>query len=62
MNITNYGIREKYDQYAKFGDRLAEMDKMINWEGFRSSIERSSIPIIDTSSRLSDSLPMYLIS
>ena len=32
----NYGIREKYDQYAKFGDRLAEMDKMINWEGSRS--------------------------
>ena len=36
MNIMNYGIREKYDQYARFGDRLAEMDKMIDWEGFRS--------------------------
>ena len=36
MNIMNYGIREKYDQYVKFGDRLAEMDKMIDWEGFRS--------------------------
>ena len=35
MDIMNYGIREKYDQYVKFGDRLAEMGKMINWEGFR---------------------------
>ena len=31
----NYGIREKYDQLKKFGDRLSDMDKMIDWESFR---------------------------
>ena len=35
MNIVNYGLREKYDQYVKFGDRLSEMEKQVDWEKLR---------------------------
>ena len=35
MDIMNYGLREKYDQFSKFGDRLADMKKMVQWESFR---------------------------
>lgn len=30
MNIKNYGLREKYEEFSKFGDRLAEMEKLVN--------------------------------
>ncbi|EQD28386.1 transposase IS4 family protein [mine drainage metagenome] len=35
MNIVNYGLREKYEEFSKFGDRLAEMEKLVDWEAFR---------------------------
>ncbi len=35
MNIVNYGLKEKYDEFSKFGDRLAEMEKLVDWEAFR---------------------------
>jgi|ACXJ01.1.fsa_nt_gi IS5 family transposase len=35
MNIKNYGLREKYEELSRYGDRLAEMEKLINWEAFR---------------------------
>ncbi len=30
MNIINYGLREKYEELSKFGDRLAEMEKLVD--------------------------------
>ena len=32
MDIVNYGLREKYDQLKRFGDRLADMKTMIDWD------------------------------
>ncbi len=35
MNMINYGLREKYEDFAVFGDKLAEMEKLVDWEAFR---------------------------
>lgn len=35
MDIMNYGIREKYDQLARLGDRLSKMGDLIDWESLR---------------------------
>ena len=32
MDIVNYGLREKYDQLKRFGDRLSDMKNMIDWD------------------------------
>ncbi|MCL4480605.1 MAG: transposase, partial [Candidatus Thermoplasmatota archaeon] len=32
MDIVNYGLREKYEQLKKFGDRLSEMKDIIDWD------------------------------
>jgi len=31
MDIMNYGLREKYEQLKKFGDRLLGMKDIIDW-------------------------------
>ena len=31
MDIMNYGLREKYEQLKKFGDRLSDMKDIIDW-------------------------------
>ena len=31
MVIMNYGLREKYEQLKKFGDRLSDMKDTIDW-------------------------------
>ena len=38
MDIVNYGLREKYDQLKRFGDRLADMKDIIDWECLKSSL------------------------
>jgi IS5 family transposase len=38
MDIVNYGLREKYDQLKRFGDRLADMKDIIDWECLRSTL------------------------
>ncbi|QRF76200.1 hypothetical protein Thermo_01717 [Thermoplasmatales archaeon] len=38
MNIKNYGLREKYEELSRFGDRLAEMEKLVDWEAFRTML------------------------
>ena len=35
MNIANYGLYEKYNEFSGYGDRLSEMGSMINWEQLR---------------------------
>jgi IS5 family transposase len=35
MDIMNYGLREKYDQLKRFGDRLSDMKTAIEWERIR---------------------------
>jgi hypothetical protein len=35
MNLVNYGVGETYEEFAKYGDRLNEMDKKIDWESLR---------------------------
>ena len=32
MDIMNYGLREKYEQLKKFGDRLSDMKGIIDWD------------------------------
>jgi len=32
MDIMNYGLREKYEQLKKFGDRLSDMKDIIDWD------------------------------
>jgi len=32
MDIMNYGLREKYEQLKKFGDRLSDMKDIIKWD------------------------------
>ncbi len=32
MGIMNYGLREKYEQLKKLGDRLSVMKKVIDWD------------------------------
>jgi IS5 family transposase len=32
MDIMNYGLREKYEQLKKFGDRLSDMKDIIEWD------------------------------
>ncbi len=35
MNIVNYGLRDKYEQYVKFGDKLSEIEKQVDREKLR---------------------------
>ncbi len=35
MDIMNYGLREKYDQLKRFGDRLSDMKTIVDWERIR---------------------------
>ncbi len=35
MNIVNYGLTEKYEEYARYGDKLSDMGKQIDWESLR---------------------------
>ncbi len=30
MDIMNYGLREKYDQLKRFGDRLSDMKTIVD--------------------------------
>jgi IS5 family transposase len=32
MDIMNYGLREKYEQLKRFGDRLSDMKDIIQWD------------------------------
>jgi IS5 family transposase len=34
-NLSDFAFREEYKRYAKLGDRLAEVDALIDWEAFR---------------------------
>ena len=35
MDIMNYGVSEKYKEYARYGDSLHEMGEKIDWESLR---------------------------
>ncbi len=32
MDIMNYGVSEKYKEYARYGDSLHEMGEKTDWE------------------------------
>ncbi len=34
-NLSDFAFREEYKRYAKLGDRLAEVDPLIDWDAFR---------------------------
>lgn len=34
-NLSDFAFSEEYKQVAKLGDRLAEVDALIDWEAFR---------------------------
>jgi len=34
-NLSDFAFREEYKRFAKLGDRLAEVDSLIDWEAFR---------------------------
>ena len=38
MDMVNYGLREKYDQLKRFGDRLADMKTMIDWDRIKTHL------------------------
>ena len=35
MDLVNYGLRERYEQLKKRGDRLDDIKKIIDWESLR---------------------------
>ena len=35
MDLMNYGLKEKYDQFKKYGDRLSDMKNIIDWNSVR---------------------------
>ena len=35
MDLVNYGLRERYEQLKKRGDKLAEIKNVIDWESLR---------------------------
>ncbi|MEM4068158.1 MAG: transposase, partial [Candidatus Micrarchaeaceae archaeon] len=35
MDLVNYGLRERYEQIKKRGDRLDDIKRIIDWEGLR---------------------------
>jgi IS5 family transposase len=35
MDLINYGLRERYEQLKKRGDKLAEIKNVIDWESLR---------------------------
>jgi IS5 family transposase len=35
MSIVDYGLREKYEQLKMFGDKLADMKNIVDWESLR---------------------------
>ena len=39
MDMVNYGLRERYEQLKKRGDRLDDMKKIIDWESLRPLLE-----------------------
>ena len=36
MDIVKYGLREKYEQLKRFGDRLSDMKNMIDWDRIKT--------------------------
>jgi len=38
-NFTNFAIKSEYEHIAELGDRLGEVEKMIDWEQFRPIIK-----------------------
>ena len=55
MDIMNYGLREKYEQLKKFGDRLSDMKDIMDWdrikpllsELYRNDTEKGCRPNFD---------------
>ncbi len=55
MDIMNYGLREKYGQLKKFGDRLSDMKSIIDWDRikpllsdlYRNDTEKGGRPNFD---------------
>jgi IS5 family transposase len=55
MDIMNYGLREKYEQLKKFGDRLSDMKDTIDWDRikpllsdlYRNDTEKGGRPNFD---------------
>ena len=39
MDLVNYGLRERYEQLKKFGDKLADIKDVIQWEGLRPPLK-----------------------
>ena len=37
--LTDFALKEKYERIAKLGDKLAEIDALIDWEAFRPIIK-----------------------
>ncbi|MCL4447838.1 MAG: hypothetical protein M0Z77_00610 [Thermoplasmatales archaeon] len=35
MDLVNYGLRERYEQIKKRGDKLDDIKRIIDWEGLR---------------------------
>ena len=38
MDLVNYGLRERYEQLKKRGDKLAEIKNVIDWESLNNHI------------------------
>ncbi len=47
MDIVDFGLREKYEQLEKFGDRLADIKDVIQWEGLRPLLNDLSDPQVE---------------
>ncbi|MEM0138968.1 MAG: transposase [Candidatus Micrarchaeaceae archaeon] len=39
MDLVNYGLRERYEQIKKRGDRLDDIKRIIDWEGLIPSLK-----------------------
>jgi len=55
MDIMNYGLRKKYEQLKKFGDRFSDMKNVIQWDRikpllsdlYNNDIEKGGRPNFD---------------
>ena len=51
MDLVNYGLRERYEQLKKFGDKLVDIKDVIQWEGLRPLLKDLFINVTDKGGR-----------
>lgn len=51
MDLVNHGLRERYEQLKKFGNKLVNIKDVIQWEGLRPLLKDLFINVTDKGGR-----------